>query len=605
MTDPVPLTAASIAVGIVAEPALATLIEPIFANTLLASVGAGGLVGFLIINLLHLTHGEQTPTYLGVERTKFVARHGATPLYWFATLISPVIVVGDGVAKWTLRRFGIEMTGAWLEAESDRIESRAELRHRLGSVLDRGNLSEERKGEILNALTVGDRPVSDVMTERDEIVFLSTTASVEANLDRIGTSPHTRFPVIGDDAEDFRGIVYVPAVVDRIGPDGGRMHTARSRNDEVATCIRYRLRADLLDAVEATVALREALAGTAADHVDTVMPGYTHLQPAQPTTVAHFLLSYESAVARDTARLLDAYDRTNQSPLGAAAFAGTPFDVDRGRTADLLGFDGVVANSMDAAAGRDFLAESTAALSTHAVTVSGLAEDVVVFANKGYVDLADEYSSTSSIMPQKVNPDSLELVRAVAGDAVGGLTGLLTALKGLPRAYNRDLQRATPHVWETVDAVTEATAVAAGAVDTASWPAETLEAAAGEGFSTATGVADALAAAGVPFRTAHEVLATATERAGGDAPDVDTLDAVTVDVLGESLFEYVARGQVEALLDPRESVASRDSAGGPAPEAVATQLDAAEAAIDADAAALDDRRDGVDDAAGASPTRGR
>jgi CBS domain containing-hemolysin-like protein len=210
------ISATSIAVGIVAEPALATLIEPVFANTLLASVGAGGLVGFLIINLLHLTHGEQTPTYLGVERTRFVARHGATPLYWFATLISPVIVVGDGVAKWTLRRFGIEMTGAWLEAESDRIESRAELRHRLGSVLDRGNLSEERKGEILNALTVGDQPVSDVMTERDEIVFLSTTASVEENLGRIGNSPHTRFPLVGDDAEDFRGIVYVPAVVDRI-----------------------------------------------------------------------------------------------------------------------------------------------------------------------------------------------------------------------------------------------------------------------------------------------------------------------------------------------------------------------------------------------------
>ena len=457
--------------------------------------------------------------------------------------------------------------------------------------------------EFLSSLAADERIFhADLAVDRAHVVMLAeqgilgsdVAAEILGALAEVEHAGHAALP----DGEDVHEAIET-AVVDRIGPDGGRMHTARSRNDEVATCIRYRLRADLLDAVEATVALREALAGTAADHVDTVMPGYTHLQPAQPTTVAHFLLSYESAVARDTARLLDAYDRTNQSPLGAAAFAGTPFDVDRGRTADLLGFDGVVANSMDAAAGRDFLAESTAALSTHAVTVSGLAEDVVVFANKGYVDLADEYSSTSSIMPQKVNPDSLELVRAVAGDAVGGLTGLLTALKGLPRAYNRDLQRATPHVWETVDAVTEATAVAAGAVDTASWPAETLDAAAGEGFSTATGVADALAAAGVPFRTAHEVLATATERAGGDAPDVDTLDAVTVDVLGESLFEYVARGQVEALLDPRESVASRDSAGGPAPEAVATQLDAAEAAIDADAAALDDRRDGLDDAAGA------
>ncbi|OYR58591.1 hypothetical protein DJ70_02660 [Halorubrum halodurans] len=210
------ISATSIAVGIVAEPALATLIEPVFENTLLASIGAGGIVGFLIINLLHLTHGEQTPTYLGVERTRFVARYGATPLYWFAKLISPMISIGDGVAKWTLGLFGIEMTGAWLEAESDRIESRADLRHRLGSVLDRGDLPEERKTEILNALTVGERPVSEVMTPLEEVVFLSTTASIEENLDRIGGSPHTRFPLIGDDPAAFRGIVYVPAVVDRI-----------------------------------------------------------------------------------------------------------------------------------------------------------------------------------------------------------------------------------------------------------------------------------------------------------------------------------------------------------------------------------------------------
>jgi len=210
------ITASSIAVGIVAEPALAGLFEPVFQNTALASIGAGGVVAFVIINLLHLTHGEQTPTYLGVERTKFVTRYGATPLYWFAKLISPVIVIGDSVAKWTLGLFGVEMTGAWLETEADRVESRAELRHRLGSLLDRGNLTDERKSEILNALTVGERSVSEVMTDRDGIVFLSTTASVAENLDRIGGSPHTRFPLIGDDPADFRGIVYVPTVVDRL-----------------------------------------------------------------------------------------------------------------------------------------------------------------------------------------------------------------------------------------------------------------------------------------------------------------------------------------------------------------------------------------------------
>ncbi|WP_276270957.1 CNNM domain-containing protein [Haloarcula litorea] len=210
------ISATSIAVGIVAEPALAALIDPVFENTLLTSIGAGGIVAFVIINLLHLTHGEQTPTYLGVERTKFVARYGATPLYWFAKLLYPVIVIGDSVAKWTLGLFGVEMTGAWLETETDRVESRADLRHRLGSLLDRGGLSEERKEEVINAFTVGERPVNEIMTDYEDVIFLSTAVSVQKNLDRIGTSPHTRFPLIGDGPTDYRGIVYAPAVVDRI-----------------------------------------------------------------------------------------------------------------------------------------------------------------------------------------------------------------------------------------------------------------------------------------------------------------------------------------------------------------------------------------------------
>ncbi|MFW6382728.1 MAG: hemolysin family protein [Haloferacaceae archaeon] len=210
------ISATSIAVGIVAEPALATLFDPFFENTLLASIGAGGIVAFVIINLLHLTHGEQTPTYLGVERTKFVARYGATPLYWFARLIYPMIAIGDGVAKWTLRLFGVEMTGAWLETEADRVQSRADLRHRLGSLLDRGGIPEDRKEEIVNAFTVGDRPVREVMTDRGAIESLSTAATVEENLATIGNSPHTRFPLVGESLENFRGIVYVPAVVDAV-----------------------------------------------------------------------------------------------------------------------------------------------------------------------------------------------------------------------------------------------------------------------------------------------------------------------------------------------------------------------------------------------------
>ena len=210
------ITASSIAVGIVAEPAIAHLVEPIFAGSNLAGIGLGAVVAFAIINLVHLTHGEQTPTYLGVERTKFVCRWGATPLYWFAVVISPIIKVGDAVAKGTLMLFGVEMTGAWLEVEEEALESRAELRNQLGSTLERGDLSEERQDEIMNALAVGEVPVSEVMVPRADIIALSTTASAEENFERMSGQPHTRYPLVGEEMEDFLGIVYVPAVIDRM-----------------------------------------------------------------------------------------------------------------------------------------------------------------------------------------------------------------------------------------------------------------------------------------------------------------------------------------------------------------------------------------------------
>ena len=209
------ITASSIAVGIVAEPALVALFEPLFGGTVLASIGAGALLAFLIINLLHLTHGEQTPTYLGVERSKFVCRRGATPLYWFAKSISPLIKLGDGVAKWTLKLFGVEMTGAWLETETDVIETRGDLHKQLGLVLDESELSEERRQEVLNALVVGDLPTRGIMVPREEIIALSTEQSPEDIRATIGEHPHSRFPLIGEDIDDFRGIVYLPAIVNR------------------------------------------------------------------------------------------------------------------------------------------------------------------------------------------------------------------------------------------------------------------------------------------------------------------------------------------------------------------------------------------------------
>ena len=448
----------------------------------------------------------------------------------------------------------------------------------------RGFLSSLAADERLFAADLAVDRAHVVMLAEQRIVDDADAAAILEALADVEAAGHGALP----DGEDVHAAIET-AVIDRVGAAGGRMHTARSRNDEVAACLRYRLREDVLDLVEATVAAREVLVDVAADHVETMMPGLTHLQPAQPTTLAHYLSSYGSALARDTERLLDAYGRLNRSPLGAAAFAGTPFDVDRERTADLLGFDGLVANAMDAASTRDFLVETTAAAAALSTTLSGLAADLVVYAHRGFVDLDDDYASTSSVMPQKKNPDAMELVRGTAGDAAAGLNGLLSTLKGLPRAYNRDLQRAHPHAFDAVDAVLEATEVAAGAVATADWQAEALAAAAEEGFATATGVADRLAMAGVPFRTAHQVVARAAEQ--GD--DYAAVEAAAEEVLNEPLSSYVDRGAVEAALDTEESVAARDSVGGPAPAAVAATLDGVEDGIDADADALAGRRDAL------------
>jgi argininosuccinate lyase len=438
---------------------------------------------------------------------------------------------------------------------------------------------------------------ADLAVDRAHVVMLVEQEIVDegsagAILDALADIEATGYDAL--DGEDVHAAIET-AVIERIGDSGGRMHTARSRNDEVATCIRYRLREELLDAIEATLVLREALVEEARKHRETIMPGYTHRQAAQPTTVAHFLGSYAQALARDTDRLVTAYDRTNRSPLGAAAFAGTPFAIDRERTAGLLGFDSVLNNSMDAVSTRDFLVETASALSGCSLTLSGLATDLIEFAADGYLELDDDYASTSSIMPQKKNPDTLELVRAAAGNASAGLNGLMTTLKGLPRAYNRDLQEATPHVWTAVGAVTPATEVAAGAVATATWNEDALAAAAGDGFATATGVADLLAANGVPFRTAHEILAQAAEQ-GADYAAIETAADETLD---ESLSTFVEREAVENALDPTASVASRDSVGGPAPETVTAALDQAGAAIEADRERRDDRRDRLNAAAAA------
>lgn len=461
-----------------------------------------------------------------------------------------------------------------------------------------------------------------VMLAEQGIVSDADAATILAALDNVEAAGHGAL----SSGEDVHEAIET-AVIEHVGDVGGRMHTARSRNDEVAACIRYRLRADLLATIDVVNEVREALLDAAALHVDTVMPGYTHLQPAQPITVGHWLAGYEQALARDAERLCGVYDRVNRSPLGAAAFAGTTFDINRERTAELLGFVDpetaeplLVDNTIDAVSGRDVLLETAGALTALAVTCSGIAEDLVLYANRGLVELDDDYASTSSIMPQKKNPDSLELVRAVAGDAAGAFQGVATTLKGLPRAYNRDLQRVGPHVWTALDDVTEAVAVAGGAVTTATWDEAALETAAAEGFSTATGVADLLTQSGVPFRTAHEVVASAAEavatgnNASGltsgenqndagnavkplaDDAVVQALDNASQDQLGQSIAMLVDPDDLAAALDPTGSAASRGSRGGPAPAAVRESLDRAHSRYNENLAATRLRQDAVESA---------
>ena len=363
-------------------------------------------------------------------------------------------------------------------------------------------------------------------------------------------------------------------LIDRVGEDfGGRLHMGRSRNDEVATCIRIRLREEIIALVRSLTDLRATLIDTAAGHTETVMPGFTHLQHAQPTTLAHYLLAYEQAFSRDAARLREAYARVDVSPLGAAAFASTGFPLDRTYTAGLLGFARPAANSMDAVAARDFAIEVLADATVCMTTASRLCEELVLWSTAffGFVLLDDAYCSSSSIMPQKKNPDVAEIMRAKAGSAAGELAAAVTIVKGLPMSYNRDLQELTPHLWRGVEAARQSIPLLAGMIGSAAFNTERMAAEAGRGFSTATELADVLVRDyGLPFRTAHRIVGRAVRHG---SLDLATLEAAAREAAGLSVVELgITQERIDSVLDPRHAVAVRSIIGGPAPAAVAVQI---------------------------------
>ena len=348
-----------------------------------------------------------------------------------------------------------------------------------------------------------------------------------------------------------------------IGPAAGRLHTARSRNDQVATDLRLWLRDRIDEADAALAALQAALIDRAEQHAASVMPGLTHLQAAQPITLGHHLLAYVEMLGRDRGRFVDARGRLNESPLGAAALAGTPYPIDRNRTAAALGFDRPAANALDAVSDRDFVLEFLAAAAIAASHLSRLGEELVLWcsAQFGFVRLGDGFTTGSSIMPQKRNPDAAELVRAKTGRIVGALTSLLVVMKGLPLAYSKDMQEDKEPLFDAADTLGLAIAAMTGMIRDAEFDTGAMRAAAEKGFVTATDLADWLVRErGMPFREAHRVTGALVKRAEEAGCDLAELPLETLRSVEPGLTE-----EVYDVLRIDRAVAARDSLGGTAP----------------------------------------
>jgi argininosuccinate lyase len=367
-----------------------------------------------------------------------------------------------------------------------------------------------------------------------------------------------------------------------VGDAGKRLHTARSRNDQVATDLRLWLRGAIDDLGGELAGLRRALLDLADRHADTIMPGFTHLQVAQPVTFGHHLMAYDAMFARDMERLADCRGRVNRLPLGAAALAGTSYPIDRERVATELGFEGLCPNSLDAVSDRDFAIEFAAAATLVMLHLSRFAEELVLWTNPrfAFVRLADRFCTGSSIMPQKKNPDVPELVRGKTGRVVGGLMGLVTLMKGQPLAYNKDNQEDKEPLFDTVDTLADTLAIMTELVATGiEVDGARMRAAAREGYATATDLADYLVRNGMPFRDAHEAVARAVRHA--EAKGVDLSDLPLADLRG---FAAAIGEDVFGVLTLEGSVASRDHVGGTAPRQVRAAIAKARAALGAPAA---------------------
>ena len=359
------------------------------------------------------------------------------------------------------------------------------------------------------------------------------------------------------------------ALTNAIGDAGGRLHTGRSRNDQVATDMRLWTRQACASVVADIDALLEVLVDKADGHLDFLMPGYTHLQRAQPIRLAHHLMAWAEMLDRDRGRLLDASKRMNESPLGSAALAGTTFPIDREATAKALGFDHAMRNSLDAVSSRDFLLESVSALAICSVHLSGISEELVLWSSQefAFMQMSDAFTTGSSIMPQKKNPDMPELVRGKTGRVVGSLVNLLVMLKGLPLTYNRDLQEDKAPVFDAFDTVHDCLAVLSGAIGSAKFDKDRMAASLQAGFLDATEVADWLALRGVPFRDAHHVAGKLVQRAAQEGKTLSELPLEAYQDAHEAFDDTVFYA-----LNMESAVERRDVVGGPARGRVAAAI---------------------------------
>ncbi|MGZ2410766.1 argininosuccinate lyase [Sphingomonas sp. F9_3S_D5_B_2] len=408
-----------------------------------------------------------------------------------------------------------------------------------------------------------------IIGEDDAKAILGGLGRIRAEFERDGVPENIDFEDIHMTVEHRLG--------ELIGPAAGRLHTARSRNDQVATDFRLWVRAACDETAGAIRNLQRVLVARAEEHADSVLPGFTHLQVAQPVTLGHHLLAYYEMLRRDLSRFVDAQQRMNQSPLGSAALAGTSFPIDRHATAHALGFGAPTANSLDSVSDRDFALDYLSAAAQCSLHLSRLAEELILWASApfGFVKLSDAYSTGSSIMPQKRNPDAAELVRGHSGRIVGALTSLMVTMKGLPLAYSKDMQNDKEPVFEAHDLLSISLRALTGMVETVEFVPERMREVAAQGYSTATDLADWLVReADVPFREAHHITGRAVKLAEERGCDLANLPLDELQSIDRRIDE-----RVFGVLGLEASVRSRDSFGGTAPERVREQIVAAKQAL--------------------------